>query len=124
MSKNAKDIKDLYSVAANGAPYSRAPSSAREASTSGGDLSDVMSAINDLHAELDLKENVSDARKTRDDLIDMINRMEHSGGDKGPNVSDKDIAKWNQNCAKTAKQEDEIEKLKNQLASFNPDQLR
>ena len=72
ISRNAKDIKDLYNVATHGVPPTRA-TSVREPSANS-DVSDLMSAIQDLQSELNLKENVADARKTRDDLIDMINR--------------------------------------------------
>lgn len=53
----------------------------------------------------------------------MINRHEPSG-EKGPTITEMEIALWNNNTAKTTKVEDEVEKLKREFASINPEQLR
>ena len=78
-----------------------------------------MQLVNDLQHELDSKQDISDAKSMKEDLLDKISKIKPASS--GPAVTDADIAKWNNSSAKTAVHDNDIDKLRKELAGINPD---
>ncbi len=59
-----------------------------------------MQLVNDLQQEMESKQDISDAKVMKDDLLDKIAKIKPASS--GPHLTDADIAKWNNSCAKVA----------------------
>lgn len=81
-----------------------------------------MQLVTDLQQEMDGKQDISDAKSMKEDLLDKIAKIKPAQS--GPHITDADIAKWNNSSAKTAVHDNDIDKLRKELANINPEQLR
>lgn len=121
LKKKTRDIKDLFNTQGGGEPRSRTQQSTSLGSNAE-DLENLMQLVNDLQHELDSKQDISDAKSMKEDLLDKISKIKPASA--GPTVTDADIAKWNNSSAKSAVHDNDIDKLRKELAGINPDQLR
>lgn len=118
INKNKKDIAALKDHLGRDTPKVPQATGNRDE-----DLQNLANLMADMQDALARKEDKTDAQQKYDDLCDRIKNLKPAGP-AGPAITDDDIKKWNGNLDRTKVLEDELAKLKKEMAGINADQLR